>query len=249
MPYVNYRKEGPVVTVEMDRPERLNAMGTPIYDGLCDAWLRFQDDPDARVAVLTSSGRAFCAGLDVKEVAETGQRPRSRPEDPFYGRRLLKPVIGAARGYALGAGLTLLLACDLRVCGESTVLGMPEILRGFIAGGTPFPPQRLPSALTMELNLLGFNLTAQRAYRAGLINRVVPDGDVLSAAYEMAGKVAQMSPGAIASVKRTLYQGIRIPDAVRIQDEMLFKESFGSRDALEGARAWVERRAPQWKGE
>lgn len=249
MTYVEYRKEGAIVTIQLNRPGRLNALGTDIYGELCQAWIQFRDDQDARVAVLTGSGRAFCAGLDVKEVAERGERPRGRPEDPFQARQLLKPVIGAARGYVLGAGLGLLLGCDLRVVGESTILGMPEILRGFIAGGTPFPPQRLSRAITMEMNLLGRNLTARRAYEVGLVNRVVPDGRVLDAAYEMAEKIARMSASAIASVKRTLYQAIRVPDAVRIGDALLFQESFGSQDALEGAKAWVERRAPAWRGQ
>lgn len=251
MQFVIYEKENKIVTITMNRPERLNAWGRQMRRDLAEAWTRFKDDPDALVAIFTGTGKAFCAGVDAKEWAERGRGPVEDPlllNDP-YGTAELKPVIAAINGYCLGAGFNLLaMRADIRIAAESATFGLPEVARGIMTLCTPFAHLRLPTGIMMELALTGDPISAHRAYELGIVNKVVPDGELMSAARAMAERIAQNSPLAVQLTKQSLLKSTEVSEAARILETYLFRDSSTSEDVLEGMRAFAERRAPVWKG-
>lgn len=252
MAFVNYDKRNGVVAVTLNRPERLNALGNPLLQELAEAWLRFRDDEDAKVAVLTGAGRAFCAGRDLKEWAGTGRvaRPDLTIPDIFLLRagELLKPVIAAINGVALAGGFILALRADIRIAAESATFGMPQGTRGLFASMSPFVNQVIPTCVIAELFLTGETISAQRAYELGLVNRVVPDGELMPTAMKMAERMAELSPLVLRMTKQTLLKATEVSEAALLLETYLYKESDASEDALEGARAFVEGRNPVWKG-
>ncbi|MBI2872436.1 MAG: enoyl-CoA hydratase/isomerase family protein [Chloroflexi bacterium] len=255
MQYVKYEEPEPyIVVISMDRPERLNAWGSRMLADLEEAFCRFDDDPQARVAVLRGEGRAFCAGADVKEWAETGQ-PRLAPP----GRRvftsdwgtpeLRKPVVAAVHGYCLGAGLNLcLLRCDIRIAGEGTKFGMPEVARGILDLATPFGYQNIPYCFIAELCFTADMVSAERAHHFGLVNMVVPDAQVLPTAMDVARRIARHPPSAIQFTKANLLKTLEPPAAAFPYEQYLRQQSFYSPEAREGMRAWVERQERRGSG-
>jgi enoyl-CoA hydratase/carnithine racemase len=196
MTLVNCEKKGHLVTVTLNRPEKLNALNHDMLEELRKAWVRYADDEDAWVAILAGAGKSFCAGLDKSWFAEAqkgydylGQFLSAIERDPFWSGQLEKPVIAAVKGYAIGGGLDLILKCDLRVAGESAKFQQPEVERGNIV----IFYDDLPSAIATEM-LAGFVIPARRAYDVGMINRVVPDAQVLDAAIEMADALLSRPP-------------------------------------------------------
>ncbi|MEV1025232.1 crotonase/enoyl-CoA hydratase family protein [Streptomyces sp. NPDC050264] len=245
-------ERGRVLVVTINRPKQKNAMTLAGSEIIAEAVDRLDGEASLAAAVLTGAGDDFCAGMDLKRFA-AGERP-ALPGRGFGGMVQAppsKPIIAAVEGWALGGGFELVLACDLVVAGESARLGVPEVKRGLVArgGGMIRLPQRLPRAVALELLLTGDPIDAVRAERLGLVNRVVADGGALGAALELAGRIADNAPLAVACAKA-------VADAAPewTQDEAWERQAafsdpvFASEDAREGARAFSERRVPVWLG-
>jgi enoyl-CoA hydratase/carnithine racemase len=213
MSYANLHNAGLVAVVTLNRPERLNAIGTLLLADLHDALVRAQLDPDTRVVVLTGAGRAFCAGDDLKEfdgqassaesIARTCDDIQRITRDIMFGPKL---VIGAVHGYAVGGGFEWLLNCDLVVAADNLVAFFPEMALGhFVTGGvTRLLPQIVGYQRAMELFVLGVRHDAQALLRLGIVNRVVPQDELMVQALALAGEVATRSAFATSRLKRVI---------------------------------------------
>ncbi|MBI2908348.1 MAG: enoyl-CoA hydratase/isomerase family protein [Chloroflexi bacterium] len=246
MEFVKYDKSGRVVEVTLNRPERLNALGSQVRAELAQAWKMLADDQEARVAILTGTGRAFCAGMDIKEMgqqrspAEMGPDPAKRP---FHPRMQPKPVVAAVNGLALGAGFDLLaMGADICIAAESATFGMPEVVHGVFSLGTLFAVHHIPLNIAMELVLLADNITAQRAYQIGLVNKVTTDNDLMSEARRVAGRIAEYPPLAVQLIRRNLLKATEASEAAYTLEHYLRSEVGASEDFAEGVKAFAERK-------
>jgi enoyl-CoA hydratase/carnithine racemase len=244
---------GRIMVVRLNRPRRRNAIDLPTARLLSAALDELDARDDLSVAVLTGSTELFCAGMDLKAYAETGERPvdDSRGGFGIVARPPDKPVIAAVEGPALGGGFEIVLACDLIVAGESATFGLPEVKRGLVAsgGGMLRLPQRIPHNLAVEAALTGRPLTARRYAELGLVNEVVPDGEALASALDLAEDIAANAPLAIRATKMVMTRSRDWP----IEQQFSRQEDViglvrASADAREGARAFAEKRAPRWQG-
>ncbi len=206
-----------------------------------------------RALVLTGAGGTFCAGMDLKAFL-SGDAPvaEGRGFGGIAERPPAKPIIAAVEGYALAGGFELALSCDLIVASEAATFGLPEVRRGLVAGagGLFRLPRRVPYHLAMEIILTGEHVPASRLYEAGLISRLVPPGHALVTARELAAQVALGAPLATAASKRVVTESGDWPasEAFARQGEII-APVFTSADAMEGAVAFAEKRAPRWKGQ
>lgn len=250
MAFVDYQRRGKVAIITLNRPERMNAFGSDLARGVAECAALFKEDGEALVAIITGAGRAFCAGLDVKEVREKGTVFTTEPTRllyPYGSLDLLKPIIAAVNGYCLGAGMNfVLMGADIRIAARSAVFGLPEVARGIMVCQIPFAPWNIPTTALMEMSLLGENITAQRAYELGIVSRVVPDEQLMPAALEMAEKIARQSPQAVMHSKWSLLKLMEASEAGKTLEGLLFKQSATSADALEGSRSFLEKREPHW---
>jgi len=260
---VRCERDGAILLVTIDRPEARNALSLAMSRRLAEAWIELRDDPGLRVAVLTGTGtEAFCAGADLKQVGAWYQsmtpleRRRHGEREPGLGgltRNLDpgKPVLAAVNGACLAGGLELALACDLRIAAERASFGLPEVRRGIIpgAGGTQRLPRAVPQALAMEMLLTGAPIDAATALRAGLVSRVVPDGQLAAAALGLAERIAANAPLAVQTVRAAARAGshLALDDALAL--EQLHAEPLRqTEDVQEGLRAFAERREPRFEG-
>jgi enoyl-CoA hydratase len=250
-------KRGHVLIVTMNRPEARNALSGPMLAGMTAAWNQVDTDPEIRVCILTGAGGAFCAGADLKAMAEShpGDTARSLDlsviESLLKGRRLTKPLIAAVEGPAIAGGTEILQATDIRVAGEGARFGVSEPRWGlFPLGGSAVRLVRqIPYTIAADLLLTGRHIGAQEAKDLGLIGHVVPDGQALTTALEIAGQIAANGPLAVQAILRTIRETEGMPenDAFRL-DAKLGMAVFQSEDAKEGPRAFAEKRKPQFKG-
>lgn len=246
-------ERGRILIITVNRAEQKNAMTLAATKIIAEAIDHFDASTDLTVAVLTGAGDTFCAGMDLKRFA-AGERP-ALPGRGFGGlveAPPTKPLIAAVEGWALGGGCELALACDLVVAGSGARFGLPEVKRGLVArgGGMIRLPQRLPRAIALELLLTGDFFGAERAERFGLVNRVVPDGQALDAALELAERIAANAPLAVRASKAVATAAPGWPDEEVWERQKEFSDPvFASDDAQEGARAFVERRDPVWTGD
>jgi enoyl-CoA hydratase len=233
------RRVGHVLVATMNRPEVRNALNPELID-LLAATLRGADaDPEVRVIVVTGAGPAFCAGLDLKAFTRGG---RFDGLVWFFREGVATPVIAAVNGSAMAGGFELLLACDLAVAAEDAKLGISEVKRGlFAAGGGTTLADRVPMAVALEMGLTGEPLSAARAQEIGLVNRVVPVGQVLDEALALAQQIAANAPLAVGITKKLMRER-------RWGEPAEVEKVFRSADATEGARAFAERRPPVWTG-
>jgi crotonobetainyl-CoA hydratase len=251
-------RHGPVAVITLNRPEVMNAINADMSLAAERAIDRLVSDPELRVGVLTGAGKAFCAGADLKEVA--AGRPlidpsqRERGFGGFLKGFIDKPLIAAVNGFALGGGTELMLGCDLAVMSEDATLGLPEVKRGIIAagGGLIRLPRRVPLAIALEYAMTGAPIDSGNALKWGLVNRVVPQHDVLDAALELANMIAANAPLAVAASKRVVHNSIALgsdwaPEVWAFSDARI-KDVMKTADAKEGPRAFVEKRAPKWAG-
>jgi enoyl-CoA hydratase len=251
------RREGGVEILTLNRPDQRNALNPELIAQLSAALADVRSDDDVRVVVLTGAGdRAFCAGMDLKAFAAQGDGAPLRDLEKTADFTALqrgefpKPVVGAINGTAVAGGLELVMACDLAVAAEHAKLGIPEVKRGlFAAGGGVTLPARMPMSIALELGLTGELIDAQRALELGLVNRVRPAGDVLTCALELAERIAANGPLAVAATKAIMRAVAQrgVQSAYGMIDD-LRDQVFTSHDALEGARAFAEKRPPQWTG-
>jgi 2-(1,2-epoxy-1,2-dihydrophenyl)acetyl-CoA isomerase len=252
--------EDGVATLTFNRPERMNALSTPIMEGLLHGLPRLAGDPGVRVIVLTGAGRAFCAGGDVKSMAEGGEersaaeatvRLRSRMEVSRTLHELPKPTIAMINGPAAGAGLAFALACDLRIASASARLVTAFVKVGFSGdfGGSFFLTRLVGTAKARELYFTGRPVDAQEALSLGLVNRVVPDDQLADATMELARSLAQGPQIALSLMKRNLNCAESSGLAELLDLEAANQVLTGrTEDHREAAKAFVEKRAPMFIG-
>lgn len=249
------RVEEHIAVVTLNRPDKRHAVNGAVARRLDAIVKETEADPSVWVVVLTSSGGpTFCAGADLAEVSAGRAADLSTPDGGFGGfveSKRDKPWIAAVRGSALGGGLEFSLACDLRVVGENSVLGLPEVKRGLIAGagGIYRLPRQIPRAIALEMIAVGEPVDAARAYALGLVNAVVPDGEVLKTALDYARKIAANAPLSVRESLIIARSAHEVPEAESIKAvQTAFGRLMQSEDFKEGPRAFVEKRAPQWSG-
>ncbi|MGH2511186.1 MAG: enoyl-CoA hydratase-related protein [Candidatus Limnocylindrales bacterium] len=244
-----------VALLTIDRPDTLNALSFAVLAELVAALRRVDAEPACRAIVLTGAGsRAFAAGADIRELA--GQTPESLEAGGQFDRwdeirAIGLPIIAAVRGYALGGGCELAMACDLIVAGEDAQFGQPEIKLGVIpgAGGTQRLARAIGKARAMDLILTGRSITAREAEAAGLVSLVVPAEETLDRALELAGQIAAMPPLAVRAAKAMVNRAFDSTLSVGLADERrTFFELFASEDQTEGMAAFTEKRPPVWRG-
>ncbi|HEY2688546.1 MAG TPA: crotonase/enoyl-CoA hydratase family protein [Streptosporangiaceae bacterium] len=259
-PHALIERRGHVLIVTMNRPEVRNALSGPMMALLRQAWDETDSDPEIRACILTGAGGSFCAGADLKAMT------RSHPGDSFRagggpdlsviepllkGRRLTKPLIAAVEGPAVAGGTEILQATDIRVAGESARFGVPEARWGlFPLGGSAVRlPRQIPYTLAADLLLTGRHISAAEALSIGLIGQVVPDGQALARALEIADMIAANGPVAVRAILRTIRETEGLPenDAFRVETR-IGMEVFRSEDAKEGPRAFTEKRKPEFRG-
>ena len=239
--------------ITINRPQARNAVNGEVARGIAAAIDDFDARSDVRVLVLTGAGGSFCAGMDLKGFL-AGDAPVA-PGRGFAGiteRPPVKPVIAAVEGYALAGGFEIVLSCDLVVASEEARFGLPEVRRGLVAGagGLLRLARRIPYHLAMEIVLTGEYFPAARLADAGLVNRLAAPGQALAGARELAALVAQGAPLALAASKRVVVESADWDshEAFARQGDII-SPIFGSADAMEGAVAFAEKRAPVWRGE
>jgi enoyl-CoA hydratase len=244
---------GGIAVITINRPEARNAVNGEVAQGIAAAVDEFDSASDVRVIILTGAGGTFSAGMDLKGFL-TGDSPvlGGRGFAGITERPPVKPVIAAVEGYALAGGFEIVLSCDLIVASETAKFGLPEVRRGLAAGagGLLRLPSRVPYHLAMEIVLTGEHFPAERLHQAGLVSRLVAAGEALDAARELAARVAQGAPLALAASKRVIVESAdwSSGEAFKKQGEVL-GPVFSSADATEGAIAFAEKRAPVWRGE
>src|SRR6266581_8744211 len=256
-PHALIERRGHVLIVMLNRPAVRNALSGPMMELMRQAWDLTDSDPGIRVCVLTGAGGAFCAGADLKAMtsAHPGDRFRAGDMDlsviePLLkGRRLSKPLIAAVEGAAIAGGTEILQACDIRVAAQSARFGISEARWGlFPLGGSAVRlPRQIPYTVAADLLLTGRHITAAEALSIGLIGHVVPDGEALPKAMEIADSIAANGPVAVRAILRTMREteGMAEADAFKIEAQ-LGMEVFRSQDAKEGPRAFTEKRKPHF---
>jgi enoyl-CoA hydratase len=243
---------GGVLVLTMNRPSARNAVSEAMARQLADALEMFDSRADLSVAVITGSGGTFCAGMDLKGFAR-GERPvvEGRGFAGLVERPPAKPLIAAVEGYALAGGFEIVLACDLVVASREAVFGLPEVKRGLTAaaGGLLRLQQRIPYHLAMELVLTGRMWPAEAAAEARLVNQLADAGRALETALELAAEVAANAPLALTTSKQVLVNSVDWPLEEKFDRQQQYVDPVRqSADAKEGARAFVEKRAPRWTG-
>lgn len=251
-PEVLTERHGKTLLITLNRPQARNAVNLPLAEGIAAALDQLDGDPELVVGVLAGAGKGFCAGMDLKAFV-TGQRPwvGDRGFAGIVRRGPEKPLIAAIEGFALAGGLEVALACDLIVAAKGARLGIPEVKRGLLAagGGLLALPRRIPYHLAMELALTGEPILAERAHELGLVNRLAEPGAAATVALELADQLATGAPLSLIASKRIIerqrdWSSAEMWDR---QDE-IGGPVFVSQDAVEGAKAFAEKRPPVWQG-
>ena len=250
-PHALIERHGHVLVVTMNRPQVRNALSGPMMALMREVWDQVDTDPGIRVCVLTGAGGAFCAGADLKEMSRAhpgdrgGDWDASVIEPLLKGRRLAKPLIAAVEGPAVAGGTEILQATDIRVAGESARFGVSEVRWGlFPLGGSAVRlPRQIPYTVAADLLLTGRHITAAEALEIGLIGHVVPDGQALARALEIAEQIAANGPVAVRAIRET--EGMPEDDAFAIEAR-IGMAVFRSEDAKEGPRAFTEKRKPDF---
>jgi enoyl-CoA hydratase len=255
---IRYEAADGVATITLNRPDVLNAMNDAMRRELTACFTGLAGDADVRVIVVTGAGeRAFSAGADIREFVEPLVPVRFREQRRRLDFRQVmdrcgQPIIAALRGFALGGGLELALACDIRIAGDDAQLGLTEVNLAIIpgGGGTQRLPRLVGRGKALEMILTGARLPAAEALRIGLVERVVPAAEVLTSALELARTLAGKAPVALRYAKEAVVKGLELPlaDGLRLEGDLstLLRTT---EDRLEGARAFLEKRRPRWQGQ
>ncbi|WP_045877935.1 enoyl-CoA hydratase-related protein [Pseudofrankia sp. DC12] len=246
---VDVERRGPITVVTINRPQAGNSLDGATMTGIGYAFEEAAKDSEVRVVVLTAAGeKIFCAGMDLKAFMTPGAMKVQGPGLGVLRRQAFpKPVVAAVNGTALGGGFELAMFCDIIVAAETAKFGLPEVSRGLVAGGGGTRlPTRVPLAFALELGLTGKPVTASRLYEVGLLSRVVPAAEVLSAALEVAEAIADNGPLAVECTKALMLGEVPAADWDAINKAIA--PVFASDDAKEGATAFAQKRKPNWVG-
>ncbi len=260
-----YEKRGRVAYITINRPEARNAIDFATSQELSNAWKDFRDNNDLWIAVLTGAGdKSFSAGADLKSLipALSGQASTGRGEQALEGVgdtgfggitrnfECWKPIIAAVNGHCLAGGFEMMLACDLRIASENATFGLTEVRWGIIpaAGGTQRLPRIIPVAKAMEIILTGEPISAAEAYRIGLINKVVPQAELMNEVERLVDTLLQRGPLALRAAKQAMLQGLNMPleDGMQLE-QRLMGELLRTEDAREGPLAFAQKRKPEFK--
>jgi len=255
-PIIKYEKQDRIAVFTINRPQAMNSLNAKGMQEFHDKILEFDNDPELWVGIITGAGeKAFCCGADVKELLSfSTEHPgelQAKPATPMRGLELWKPLIAAINGVALGGGLEIALACDIRVASANAHFGTPEVTLGLIPGwgGTQRLPRTLPKCKAAEMLLMGRIIDAKEAYRIGLVNEVVPQNEVMPTAKEWAEVICKAGPLAVRAAKEAMVKGTSMPLQDGLKVEMsLQKYLMGTEDYKEGIAAFVEKRRPAYKG-
>jgi E-phenylitaconyl-CoA hydratase len=252
---VDYEKSGNIAIFTINRPEARNALNVDVMRELRDVMMDFRDDPELWVGIVTGAGeKAFCGGADVKTtlpfMKEHGRDPWAMPDSIMRGLEMWKPLIAAINGGAYGGGLELALACDIRIAADNARLGTTEVTLGLIPGwgGTQRLPRAIPWCKAAEMLLMGKVIDAQEAYRIGLVNKVVPQAEVMATAKEYAETICKAAPLAVRAAKEAMLRGsaMTLEEGLRLENALL-ASVMATEDFAEGTGAFVEKRKPNYK--
>jgi enoyl-CoA hydratase/carnithine racemase len=242
-----------IAIITINRPDARNALGRGVREGLFAAWERFESDPALRVAILTGAGeKAFCAGGDLKEMAETKLTVPPRGMFPVPGDNIevTKPTIAAVNGLAFAGGWLISQACDLCVASSTAKFGITEVKVG---RGAPWAApliHMIPQRIMMEILLTGRAIDAQRAYEIGLVNRVVPPESLMDTAIALAQEILEGAPLSVNAMKETVMLSTEMGRTAALRAARhAFERAYRSADAQEGPAAFSQKRKPIWRGE
>jgi enoyl-CoA hydratase/carnithine racemase len=248
MGVVETERDGGVMVIRMNRPERLNALGRELQAALSEAWIKFRDSADAEVAIFTGTGRAFCAGEDMKESIEQGVAGApGLMADPYGDGSIDKPVIAAINGYAMGGGFMLAERADLRVGVRGAIFEMSEAKRWLLGGFNHGHVGNLPHTVATEM-AFAFRFDAERLYELGFLNRVVDADALMPAAHEMAAHLLTLPPASrvnTLAMMRAMRPQVS-PDLNELAGRL--REHGAKSDLMESREAFAEKRAPNFKG-
>ena len=249
---VLYDKEGKIVTITLNLTQTLHRIDAETFKAFSSALMDFRDDPEALVAIITGAGEAFSTGADHATLLRPwADKSFQVPPTITRGLNIWKPLVAAINGPARGSGVEIALACDIRIASENAYLQFPEVGRGLIPGlgGTQRLPRMLPPAKAAEMILLGTPITAEEAYRLGLLNKVVPLAELLPTAQEWAAKICENGPLAVRRAKEAMVRGrnMALEDGLSLE-LAFFEEMLRSEDYREGLGALAEQRKPKYKG-
>jgi enoyl-CoA hydratase/carnithine racemase len=253
---VLYEEKDQIVTITLNRPEALNSINRQLRRELGEAVQRFDGDPEARVAIITGAGRAFCAGRDLKErAADNAAGVQARGSDAIGAESLAlfprtwKPLIAAVNGHAMAGGWAIAQMCDLRVAAEDALMGISEAKWSLMPPFAAMLPRLLPMANVLELVFTADPITAQRAYEIGFVNRVVPRERLMGEALGLARRLVQNAPLSLRYFKEIAYRGLEMNESsIAAMMRPMYDQLLTTEDSKEGPRAFAEKRKPVWKG-
>jgi enoyl-CoA hydratase/carnithine racemase len=253
---IRYEVGNHVAEITIDRQEVRNALDLETMKELSKVLFDVRDDPEIWVAIITGAGdKAFSAGIDLSKVPQQlvqSGKTLMEAGSPFiwWDLEIKKPLIAAINGLALGGGLELALACDIRIASESATLGLVESLRGIMpgGGGTQRLPRTIPLGIALEILFTGRRVDAQEAYHIGLVNRVVPSQELMSAAHKLAEDICQCAPLAVQAIKKAAIIGLRLnPHDGLILEQELLRNLQTTKDYEEGIASFLQKRKPEWE--
>jgi enoyl-CoA hydratase len=247
---VLYEKTSKIVTMTLNRPERGNSLSHEMFERLDEAWMRFDADDDAWVAIITGAGsKAFCTGMDIVDFDEHEMYQMAKYPHRFFSRQIWKPIIGAINGYANAGGLNLAHRCDIRIAAEHAEFGVTEAQLNAPAAWVCNLTRQILLGHALEIVLWGdTKISAKRAYEIGLVNKVVPSESLMNEAMSWADRMLNMGPQAVRNLKRILYDGYYIPEQAFLRYGYgLELNEIGLEDTTEGLKAFFEKRKPKFK--
>lgn len=243
---------GATLVITINRPRQRNAVDRSVSLAIADALDRLDSVEQLQVGVITGAEQTFCSGMDLHAFAK-GERPEleGRGFGGLTESPPRKPLIAAVEGFALAGGFELALACDMIVAGRDACFGLPEVCRGLVAGsgGIIRLSRRIPPAIALEYALTGARMSAEEAHRVGLVNRLVDSGDALDGALALAAEIGSNAPLSVQMTKRIMHDSAAWPEEdIWDRQRPLVDAVLATADAMEGARAFAEKRVPVWQG-
>ncbi|HJN52836.1 MAG: enoyl-CoA hydratase-related protein [Pseudomonadales bacterium] len=247
---VEYAKQGAIAYVTLNRPEKLNAMNGAMHQELGEVWADFRDDDTLRVAILSGNGRCFSAGADLSSGAPTEKftYPAEFP-DITQSHRVFKPIIAALHSHVVGYGMWIALDADIRIAADDVSFWLPEPQWGIATIPAGWFPKIMPWAIASELLLLAERIDAQRAYQVGLVNKVVPQDELIVEAEKAARRICELSPVAVQGMKESMVRASSLDySAIDQITDYVQTRVMNSEDRKEGGRAFADRRQVDWPG-